>query len=211
MRLRASATNKSGIGNAGLSTAKAARLQSGNALAAPNTAEYFKKITTLHVHSFFRAGDILSLNPPLTGRSSKVAIIKVVSLVANMLTLNFRDAVVEAMKTFFRTILFGSLMAMCANSYALSENEAEDMADLTAVFVFLKNDCGYQNLPNGQIRRALVFFAQQNQWDLSNYDSFDMKALGEDSYRDLSGIGIPVAKKCKALARDSLSLLAYVK
>lgn len=54
-------------------------------------------------------------------------------------------------------------------------------------------------------------FAQQNQWDLSNYDTFDMKALGEDSYRDLSGIGIPVAKKCKALARDSLSLLAYVK
>ena len=48
-------------------------------------------------------------------------------------------------------------------------------------------------------------------WDLSNYDTFDMKALGEDSYRDLSGIGIPVAKKCKALARDSLSLLAYVK
>lgn len=46
-----------------------------------------------------------------------------------------------------------------------------------------------------QIRRALVFFAQQNQWDLSNYDSFDMKALGEDSYRDLSGIGIPTAKK----------------
>ena len=94
-------------------------------------------------------------------------------------------------------------MAVCAISYALRESEAEDMADLTAVFVFLKNDCGYQNLPNGQIRRALVFFAQQNQWD--------MKALGEDSYRDLSGIGIPVAKKCKALARDSLSLLAYVK
>ncbi len=38
-----------------------------------------------------------------------------------------------------------------------------------------------------------------------------MKALGEDSYRDLSGIAIPTAKKCKALARDSLSLLAYVK
>ena len=128
-----------------------------------------------------------------------------------MLTFKFRDAVVEAMKTFFRTVLFGSLMAVCANSYALSESEAEDMADLTAVFVFLKNDCGYQNLPNGQIRRALVFFAQQNQWDLSNYDTFNMKALGEDSYRDLSGIGIPTAKKCKALARDSLNLLAYVK
>ncbi|VTP64128.1 Uncharacterised protein [Leclercia adecarboxylata] len=51
-----------------------------------------------------------------------------------MLTLNFRDVLVEAMKTFFRTILFSTLMMSCANSYALSENEAEDMADLTAVF-----------------------------------------------------------------------------
>ena len=128
-----------------------------------------------------------------------------------VLTFNFRYAVVERMKTFFRSIILGSLLAVSANSYALSESEAEDMADLTAVFVFLKNDCGYNNLPNGQIRRALVFFAQQNQWDLSNYDSWNMKALGEESYRDLSGIGIPTAKKCKALARDSLSLLAYVK
>ena len=128
-----------------------------------------------------------------------------------MLTLSVRDSVVEKMKTLFRTIVLGSLLALSANSYALSESEAEDMADLTAVFVFLKNDCGYQNLPNTQIRRALVFFAQQNQWDLSNYDSFNMKALGEDSYRDLSGIKIPTTKKCKALARDSLSLLAYVK
>ncbi|VUS27951.1 hypothetical protein SB6421_04505 [Klebsiella huaxiensis] len=128
-----------------------------------------------------------------------------------MLTLFVRDSMVEKMKTLFRTIVLGSLLALSANSYALSESEAEDMADLTAVFVFLKNDCGYQNLPNTQIRRALVFFAQQNQWDLSNYDSFNMKALGEDSYRDLSGIKIPTTKKCKALARDSLSLLAYVK
>ncbi len=128
-----------------------------------------------------------------------------------MLTLFVRDSMVEKMKTLFRTIVLGSLLTLSANSYALSESEAEDMADLTAVFVFLKNDCGYQNLPNTQIRRALVFFAQQNQWDLSNYDSFNMKALGEDSYRDLSGIKISTTKKCKALARDSLSLLAYVK
>ena len=101
------------------------------------------------------------------------------------------------MKTFFRTVLFGSLMAVCANSYALSESEAEDMADLTAVFVFLKNDCGYQNLPNGQIRRALVFFAQQNQWDLSNYDTFDMKALGEDSYPISAALAFPSLKSAK--------------
>lgn len=153
----------------------------------------------------------MSINPPLAGRSRKAVIIKIVAPAGSVLTLNFRDVLVEAMKTFFRTVLFTILMISGANCYALSENEAEDMADLTAVFVFLKNDCGYQNLPNGQIRRALVFFAQQNQWDLSNYDTFDMKTLGEDSYRDLSGIGIPTAKKCKALARDSLSLLAYVK
>ncbi len=85
-------------------------------------------------------------------------------------------------------------MALCANSYALTESEAEDMADLTAVFVFLKNDCGYQKFTQqSEIRRALSF-AQQNQWDPGNYDTFDMKSLGEDSYRDLSGIGIPVAK-----------------
>ncbi len=67
-----------------------------------------------------------------------------------VLTFIFFKPLVEAMKTFFRTVSFGSLMAVCANSYALSESEAEDMADLTAVFVFLKNDCGYQNLPNGK-------------------------------------------------------------
>ncbi|AFJ48294.1 YacC family pilotin-like protein [Shimwellia blattae] len=115
------------------------------------------------------------------------------------------------MKKFVRVTLLSSILSFSASSHALSESEAEDIADLTAVFVFLKNDCGYQNLPNSQIRRALVFFAQQNQWDLSNYDSFNMKAMGEESYRDLSGIAVPVEKKCKALSRDSLSLLAYVK
>ncbi len=78
-------------------------------------------------------------------------------------------------------------------------------------FVYLKNDCGYQDLPDAQIRRALVFFARQNRWDLSNYGSFNMKSLGADSYQDLSGIAVPNDTKCKSLARDSLSLLAYVK
>lgn len=88
-------------------------------------------------------------------------------------------------------------MAVCANSYALSESEAEDMADLTAVFVFLKNDCGYQNLPNGQIRRALVFFAQQNQWDLSNYDTFDMKALVKTATAISAALAFPSLKNAK--------------
>lgn len=118
---------------------------------------------------------------------------------------------VRIMKTLFRIIVFSCLLAFSPHSYALSESEAEDLADLTAIFVFLKNDCGYQSLPNTQIRRALVFFAQQNQWDLSNYNHFDMAQLGENSYRDISNIKIPTPKKCKSLARDSLNLLAYVR
>jgi hypothetical protein len=106
-------------------------------------------------------------------------------------------------------LLLLTMLGFSNASLALNESEAEDLADLTAVFVFLKNDCGYGDLPNAQIKRAIVYFAQQNRWDLSNYNSFNMKVLGEESYRDLSGIAIPTPKKCKSLARDSLSLLAY--
>lgn len=128
-----------------------------------------------------------------------------------MLGLLINKNVVIKMKKFVRVLILGCLLGYSASSQALSESEAEDKADLTAVFVFLKNDCGYQNLPNNQIHRALFFFAQQNQWDLTDYAHYNMKALGEDSYRDLSNIAIPLNKKCQALARDSFSLLAYVK
>jgi len=110
-----------------------------------------------------------------------------------------------------KILLLAGLLGFSSTSFALSESEAEDLADLTAVFVYLKNDCGYQDLPDAQIRKALVFFAQQNRWDLSNYSAYNMKSLGEESYKDLSGIAINNDKKCKSLARDSLSLLAYVK
>lgn len=106
-------------------------------------------------------------------------------------------------------VLLLTMLGFSNASLALNESEAEDLADLTAVFIYLKNDCGYNDLPNAQIKRAIVYFAQQNRWDLTNYNSFNMKALGEDSYRDLSGITIPTPNKCKSLARDSLSLLAY--
>lgn len=106
-------------------------------------------------------------------------------------------------------MLLLGLLGFSSASQALSEAEAEDLADLTAVFVYLKNNCGYHDLPNTQIKRAILYFAQQNSWDLSNYNSFNMRQLGEESYRDLSGIAIPTPNKCKSLARDSLSLLAY--
>jgi len=115
------------------------------------------------------------------------------------------------MKKSIKALLLLGLFSFSTTTFALNESEAEDLADLTAVFVYLKNDCGYQDIPDAQVRRALMFYAQQNHWDLSNYNNFNMKVLGEDSYRDLSGIAIANDTKCKSLARDSLSLLAYVR
>jgi hypothetical protein len=111
-------------------------------------------------------------------------------------------------KTALSLLLLVTLGFSC-NSLALTEAEAEDLADLTAVFVFLKNNCGYEQLPNTEIKRAIVYFAQQNKWDMANYGAFNMQAMGEDSYRDLSGIAVATPVKCQALARESLSLLAY--
>lgn len=128
-----------------------------------------------------------------------------------MLTLIFRDAVVKAMKTFFRTILFASLMAMCANSYALSENEAEDMADLTAVFVFSEKRLWLPEFTQWANSSRTGLFCPAEPMGPQQLRQLRHEGAREDSYRDLSGIGIPTAKKCKALARDSLSLLAYVK
>ncbi|MFC3396503.1 YacC family pilotin-like protein [Brenneria rubrifaciens] len=113
------------------------------------------------------------------------------------------------MKNSALAMLLLSLMSVSSASKALNEFEAEDLADLTAIFVYLKNNCGYQDLPNEQIRRTLVAFARQNKWDLSNYNAYNMAAMGEDSYRDLSKIAIPTTKKCQSLARNSLGLLSY--
>ncbi|KAA8995479.1 hypothetical protein FJU30_24125 [Affinibrenneria salicis] len=102
-----------------------------------------------------------------------------------------------------------SLLSVSLPTRALSEMEADDLADLTAVFIYLKADCGYRELPDARIRQALASFAQQNRWDLTNYNSYDMQALQEDSYRDLRDIAIPTPKKCEALARNSLGLLVW--
>lgn len=115
----------------------------------------------------------------------------------------------QSMKKTTLSLLLLTLLGFSSASQALTEPEAEDLADLTAVFVYLKNNCGYEQLPNTQIKRAIIYFAQQNHWDLTNYSAYDMQALGEDSYRDLSGIAIAKPVKCKSLARDSLGLLTY--
>lgn len=63
-------------------------------------------------------------------------------------------------------VLLLTMLGFSNASLALNESEAEDLADLTAVFIYLKNDCGYNDLPNAQIKRAIVYFAQQNRWEI---------------------------------------------
>lgn len=103
-----------------------------------------------------------------------------------------------------------ALWALPVSSFALSESEAEDLADITAVFIFLKKDCGFHDLPADQIRLALLALARENHWDLSNYNQFNINKMSNEGYLDLKGIGVSQKKKCVTLARGSLGLLASV-
>lgn len=109
------------------------------------------------------------------------------------------------------SLLLLSLIGFSTTCQALTESEAEELADLTAVFLYLKRECGYKDLPVPEIKRALVYFAQQNRWDLSNYNQINMEALGQSSYRDLSQIPIDKNRKCAALAKDSFGIMNYNK
>ena len=104
-----------------------------------------------------------------------------------------------------------TLLGITHSARALSTNEAEDLADLTAVFIYLKYDCGYSQIPDREIERAIVYFARSNKWDLGDYDSSKMTQLNKESYNDLKGIPLSQEFKCQSLARDSLGLFAYVK
>ena len=111
-------------------------------------------------------------------------------------------------------ILFSYILSLLGFTHvakALSPNEAEDLADLTAVFVYLKYDCGYTQIPDREIERAIVYFANSNKWDLTNYNALMMTELNKASYSDLKGIPLSTDFKCQSLARDSLGLFAYVK
>ena len=104
-----------------------------------------------------------------------------------------------------------TLLGITQSARALSTNEAEDLADLTAVFIYLKYDCGYTQIPDREIERAIVYLAKSNKWDLSDYNSTQMTEMNKESYADLKGIPLDRDFKCQSLARDSLGLFAYVK
>ncbi|AWS52689.1 MULTISPECIES: YacC family pilotin-like protein [Providencia] len=115
------------------------------------------------------------------------------------------------MRKFILMSCLMTLLGITNSARALSTNEAEDLADLTAVFIYLKYDCGYSQIPDREIERAIVYFAKSNKWDLSNYNAEKMTVLNKESYSDLKGIPLTTEFKCQSLARDSLGLFAYVK
>ncbi|OAT25348.1 putative YacC family chaperone lipoprotein [Proteus myxofaciens ATCC 19692] len=115
----------------------------------------------------------------------------------------------KKMFTLFCTFSLSFLMLFSASTKALTDSQAEDLADLTAVFLFLNKDCGYEQISKPKIERALVIFSRSQKWDVSNYSVLPMNQLNEDSYNDLKGIEITHNKKCQLLANKSLSLLNY--
>ena len=105
------------------------------------------------------------------------------------------------------TLSFATLFSSSAT--ALTYTQAEDLADLTAIYLFLNKDCGYEQVSKQKIERAIFIFSRSQQWDVTNYSSLPMSQLNEDSYRDLKEIEVPHNKKCQLLANKSLSLLDY--
>ncbi|HDT0722255.1 TPA: YacC family pilotin-like protein [Proteus mirabilis] len=107
------------------------------------------------------------------------------------------------------TVILSFVTLFSSGAKALTYTQAEDLADLTAVYLFLNNDCGYEQISKQKIERALIIFSQSQQWDVSNYSMLPMSKLNEDSYQDLKNIQIAHNKKCQLLAKKSLSLLNY--
>lgn len=101
------------------------------------------------------------------------------------------------------------MMFFSTSAKALTYSQAEDLADLTAIYLFLNKDCGYEQISKQKIERALVIFSRSQKWDVTNYATLPMSRLNEDSYNDLKGIKVAHNKKCQLLANNSLSLLNY--
>lgn len=112
-------------------------------------------------------------------------------------------------KTLQRLLLPIFCLAFPSISWSLNDSQVEDLADIEAVFTFLKKDCGYSNLPTDKIQQSLIVFAKRSGWDTSNYNVLQMNKLTQESYQDLSGIAIDKEKKCNSLARRSLGMIAY--
>ncbi len=109
-----------------------------------------------------------------------------------------------------KKLLFSIMLLIGNQCMALNDFEANKMADLTAIFVYLKNDCHFREIPDSELRHGLIVFAKKQNWDLSNYKSMNMQQRGINSYLDLNQIALKKSKKCRLLAENTLGLLSYL-
>lgn len=109
----------------------------------------------------------------------------------------------------FRLFCF-TLLLVSANSYAIGVVEADEMADLTAMYVYLKNNCGQTKLSDGQLREGLVRFANIRQWNLSNYNAYAMQTRTLASYQDLRKMPVAHLEKCRLIRVNVIGLLSLV-
>ena len=110
----------------------------------------------------------------------------------------------------FRFFCLTLLLLVSANSYAIGDVEADEMADLTAMYVYLKDNCGEKNLQDGQLREGLVRFANIRHWDLFNYNSHAMQTRTLDSYQDLRKLPVSRLEKCRLIRVNVLGLLSLL-
>ncbi len=103
----------------------------------------------------------------------------------------------------FATLFFSS------SAKALTYTQAEDLADLTAVYLFLNNDCGYEQISKQKIERALIIFHNLSSGMSPEYSMLPMSKLNEDSYQDLKKIYKLLITKMSTTSPKSLSLLNY--
>lgn len=68
------------------------------------------------------------------------------------------NKLVFVMKRIILVMLLFILCGFLFVSFVLSEFEVEDFVDLIVVFVYLKNDCGYNELFNNEIKWVIVYF-----------------------------------------------------
>lgn len=114
------------------------------------------------------------------------------------------------MMKYVRALLTAGALTFCSTGQALDQMQAEELAELTAILVYVKTQCGYEELPAPLVRQGLAFFAMKKGWNMDNYASFNMTQLNQENFNDLKHIPVDQKKKCKSLAPGALNLLAQV-
>lgn len=102
------------------------------------------------------------------------------------------------------------ILAYSNHAAALTEQEADELAEFRATMVFLRSDCKLE-MTDQKFNDALLYYALQRGWYLGNYAQFDLDKLTLNRYKDLSSIGLQKDKKCEGLQKSMSPILKRLK